>query len=64
MNRVIKNDVSLRRYLIKLYSESSYFLELVFYNQLSHSLLEELISDDELLKIACLTPEVNSQQIK
>lgn len=64
MNRVIKNDVSLRRYLIKLYSESSYFLELVFYNQLSHSLLEELISDDELLKIAWFTPEVNSQQIK
>ena len=61
---LIKTDVSLRRDLINLHSESSNFLEPVFYNQLSHNLLEELISDDELFKIAWLTPEVNSQQIK
>lgn len=61
---LIKKDASLRRNLIKPYSESSNFLEPVFYNQLSQSLLEELISDDELFKIAWLTPEVTYQQIE
>ena len=61
--KLIKIDVSLWRDLIKLHLESSNFLEPVFYNQLSQSLLEELISDDELFKIAWLTPELTYQQI-
>ncbi|MFX1350223.1 MAG: B12-binding domain-containing radical SAM protein [Promethearchaeota archaeon] len=48
----IKNDTTLQRNLIKPYFESSSFLEPVFYNQFSQNILEKLISEDKLFKIA------------
>lgn len=59
---LIKNDASLQRNLIKPYSEKLNFFEPVFYNQISQDVLEELISEDDLFRIAWLNPEVNSQR--
>ena len=57
--KLVRNDTFLQRNLIKPYSEDSNFLEPVFYNQFSQSVLEELISDDDLFRIAWLTPELD-----
>jgi len=57
--KLIRNDNSLQRYLIKPDSETLKFLEPVFYNQFSKSLLGELISDDDLFRIAWLTQELD-----
>lgn len=61
---IIKHDASLKKNLIKPYSDDLSFLEPVFYHQINQNELEELISDDDLFKIAWVTPEVNHQQVK
>ncbi|MFX1303674.1 MAG: B12-binding domain-containing radical SAM protein [Promethearchaeota archaeon] len=58
---LIRNDTFLQRNLTKPYSEGLKFLEPVFYNQISQTVLEELISDDKLFRIAWLTSELNCQ---
>ena len=60
---LIRSDTSLQRNLIRPYSEELNFLEPVYFNQISQDVLEELISEDELFKIAWLNPEVDSQLI-
>ncbi|MFX0038005.1 MAG: B12-binding domain-containing radical SAM protein [Promethearchaeota archaeon] len=57
--KLIRKNNSLQKNLIKPYSEELKFLEPVFYNQLSQSILEELISDDKLFRIAWFTPELD-----
>jgi radical SAM superfamily enzyme YgiQ (UPF0313 family) len=59
--KLIRNDIILQKNLIKPDSEESNFLEPVFYNQFSKSVIEELISDDDLFRIAWLTPELDCQ---
>ena len=61
---LIKSDASLQRNLIRPYSGELTFLEPVYFNQISQDVLEELISEDELFKIAWFNPEVNSQLIE
>ncbi|MFX0152653.1 MAG: B12-binding domain-containing radical SAM protein, partial [Candidatus Hodarchaeota archaeon] len=61
--KLVRNDNFLQKNLIKPYSEELNFLEPVFYNQFSQSVIEELISDDNLFRIAWLTPELDCQQI-
>lgn len=51
---LIKADVSLQKYLLRLYPQDLELLAPVFYNQVHHNVLEELISDDETFKIAWL----------
>jgi radical SAM superfamily enzyme YgiQ (UPF0313 family) len=57
--KLIKNDTLVQKNLIKPYSKKLEFLEPVFYNQFSQNVLEELISDDNLYRIAWLTPEID-----
>jgi len=54
---LIKNDISLQKQLVKLYPKDLDLLEPVFYNQVNHNILEKLISDDKLFKIAWLAPQ-------
>ena len=61
---LIKKDASLQKNLIKPFSEELSFLEPVFYNGFSQNVIEELISKDDLFRIAWLTPEENYQQTK
>ncbi|MFX0047401.1 MAG: B12-binding domain-containing radical SAM protein [Candidatus Hermodarchaeota archaeon] len=58
---LIRNDTFLQERLIKPYSEDLQFLEPNFYNQFSHHVIEELISDDNLFRIAWFSPELESQ---
>ncbi len=61
--RLIKEDPSLQKKLNKPYTDCENFLELIFYNQLSQEMIEELIDQEDLFKIAGITPGVNYQQI-
>ncbi|MFX1495339.1 MAG: B12-binding domain-containing radical SAM protein [Promethearchaeota archaeon] len=61
---LIKNDPSLQINLIKPYSEKLNFLEPVYYNQISQDLLEDLISEDELFRIAWFNTGLNSKRIE
>ncbi|MFX0002000.1 MAG: B12-binding domain-containing radical SAM protein [Candidatus Hodarchaeota archaeon] len=61
--KLIRKDTSIQRNLIKPQLERLEFLEPVFYNQISQSVLGELISDDELFRIAWLTPELDYKKI-
>lgn len=58
--KIINSDTLIQRNLIKPYSENLKFLEPVFYNQFSKIVIEELIFDDDLFRIAWLTPEFDS----
>ncbi|MFX0082938.1 MAG: B12-binding domain-containing radical SAM protein [Candidatus Hodarchaeota archaeon] len=60
---LIKEDLSLQKNLNKQYRDGETFLEPIFYNQLSQETIEELIDNDDLFKIAGITPGVNYQQI-
>ncbi|MFX1377147.1 MAG: B12-binding domain-containing radical SAM protein [Promethearchaeota archaeon] len=60
---LIMGSPSLQKNLIKPYSNGENFLEPNFYNQLAQDTLEEIIADDDLFKIAGITPGVNYQQI-
>ncbi|MFX1575102.1 MAG: B12-binding domain-containing radical SAM protein [Promethearchaeota archaeon] len=60
---LIRTDTSLQRNLIKPYSEELKFVEPVFYNQFSHNVIEKLISDDDLFRIAWLTSELENHRI-
>ncbi|MFW9973305.1 MAG: B12-binding domain-containing radical SAM protein [Candidatus Odinarchaeota archaeon] len=60
---LIRTDTSLQKNLIRPHSEELNFLKPVFYNQFSKNVLEELISDDDLFRIAWLTSELDCKQI-
>jgi radical SAM superfamily enzyme YgiQ (UPF0313 family) len=60
---LIKEDPSLQKKLNKPYTDCENFLEPIFYNQLSQEMIEELIDQEDLFKIAGITPGVNYQQI-
>ncbi|MHA2392706.1 MAG: B12-binding domain-containing radical SAM protein [Promethearchaeota archaeon] len=60
---IIKENPSLQKKLNKLYTTNENFLEPIFYSQLSQNTIEELIAQDDLFKIAGITPGVNYQQI-
>ncbi len=60
---LIKEDPSLQKKLNKPYTGAENFLEPIFYNQLPQETIEELIDQDDLFKIAGITPGVNYQQI-
>ncbi|MFX1413160.1 MAG: B12-binding domain-containing radical SAM protein [Promethearchaeota archaeon] len=53
---LIKTDTSLQKHLTKCIPKDSDLLEPVFYNQVDYTILEKLISGNELFKIAWLTP--------
>ncbi|MHA2280692.1 MAG: B12-binding domain-containing radical SAM protein [Promethearchaeota archaeon] len=60
---LIKEDSSLQKKLNRPYTDSENFLKPIFFNQLSLEMIEELIDQDDLFKIAGITPGVNYQQI-
>ena len=60
---LIKEDPSLQEKLNNPYTKSENFLKPIFYNQFSLETIEELIDQDDLFKIAGITPGVNYQQI-
>ncbi len=60
---LIKKDPTLQKKLNKPYTANENFLEPIFYNQLSQEKIEELIDQDDMFKIAGITPGVNYQQI-
>jgi radical SAM superfamily enzyme YgiQ (UPF0313 family) len=60
---LIKEDPSLQKKLNKPYNDNENFLKPIFYNHLSQEMIEELIDQDDLFKIAGITPGVNYQQI-
>ena len=61
MAELIRNDPKLQKDLTKSYSNEEKFLEPIFYNNLDQQFLEELISDNDLFRIAGLIPGVNYQ---
>jgi radical SAM superfamily enzyme YgiQ (UPF0313 family) len=60
---LIKTNPSLQMKLNKPYSLAENFLEPIFYSQLSQKTIEDLIDQDDLFKVAGITPGVNYQQI-
>ncbi|MFX1419252.1 MAG: B12-binding domain-containing radical SAM protein [Promethearchaeota archaeon] len=56
---IIKTDSFLQKNLINPYSEELKFLKPIFYNHFSKSILEELILDDDLFRIAWFNPELD-----
>ncbi|MFX0033532.1 MAG: B12-binding domain-containing radical SAM protein [Candidatus Hodarchaeota archaeon] len=54
---LIKADISIQKNLIKPHPKDLDLLKPVFYNQVNYNILEELISDDELFRIAWLTAD-------
>ena len=60
---LIKDDPSLQKKLNKPYTVNENFLEPIFYRKLSQEIIEELIEDDDLFKVAGITPGVNYQKI-
>ena len=60
---LIREDTSLQKKLNKPYTDNENFLKPIFYNHLSQETLEELIDNDDLFRIAGITPGVNYQQI-
>ena len=61
---LIKEDLSLQKKLNKPYTDCESFLEPIFYNHLSQEMIEVLIDQDDLFKIAGISPGVNYQQVK
>ncbi len=60
---LIKENPSLTKNLNKPYTNNENFLEPIFYRQLTLETIEELIGDDDLFKIAGVSPGVNYQEI-
>ena len=60
---LIKEDPSFQKKLNKPYTANENFLAPIFYRQLSQEAIKELFEDDDLFKIAGITPGVNYQQI-
>ncbi|MFX1345005.1 MAG: B12-binding domain-containing radical SAM protein [Promethearchaeota archaeon] len=58
LSKLVINDTTLQKNLINHHSEELNFLEPVFYNQFNRSVIEELISDDDLFRIAWFTSEL------
>ena len=58
---LIKNNPELQKNSNPPYSDQENFLEPIFYNQLDQSVLERLIADNDLFRIAGVTPGVNYQ---
>ncbi len=59
---LIKDDPSLQKKLSKPYTDDENFLEPIFYSHLSQEMVEELIDQDDLFKLAGIIPGVNYQQ--
>ncbi|MFX1408257.1 MAG: radical SAM protein, partial [Promethearchaeota archaeon] len=58
---LIQKDPNLQTDLITSYTNNKNYLFPIFYNNLNQQTLEELISDNDLFRIAGLTPGVNYQ---
>jgi radical SAM superfamily enzyme YgiQ (UPF0313 family) len=58
---LIKNNPELQKNLNPPYSDMENFLEPIFYHQLDQNVLERLIADNDLFRIAGVTPGVNYQ---
>ncbi|MFX0070186.1 MAG: B12-binding domain-containing radical SAM protein [Candidatus Hermodarchaeota archaeon] len=58
---LIRNNSDLQMKLSRPYSKDENFLDPVFYNHLTQELIEDIIDNDELFRIAGVTPGVNYQ---
>jgi radical SAM superfamily enzyme YgiQ (UPF0313 family) len=60
---LIKENTTLQKELNKPFHINETFIEPIFYRHLSKETIEDLIGEDDLFKIAGITPGVNYQQI-
>ena len=56
-----REDKELQKKLTRSYSENEDYLNPIFYSQYNKEDIEELIGEDDLFKIAGITPGVNYQ---